>query len=709
VIQAFNKYRSICNQIFHISFRSMWATTQKQEQCYCAANINYQATARWQRQLQLGLITGLLALESASPGLAMTAPGSQICGDPQVSENDQGTFLWKSCDDDVWHLRVAANDTSQYHPWMEFNGTLASSKGLTMLTPVNINPDFGDYVKQEDEYNTNFLLNLSANTGIEGFDFSVPDASELCFEVETRLATTALPIYIGSNRTIARSTGKFNPENMGECGSVDDPNTLPRLFITDTTANESNGIAVTKVTLSQQATQTIFVNMHTVPGTAQGQGVDYRGFFKTIKIDAGQTSVDVNIALIKDQITEGTETFGLKLTGPRGATIADDTAVVTILDTDVDPGEPNPWDPNPTAGPIIQLSDFARPDIAGQTELIQAALSAASGGRLVIPPGRWLIRADRFGTLIPDANTTIELKGGAVLEQEPSALFRSVSIITLQHPNTHVRGKGMIKGDLRTHIGTEGENVFLIWARDGASDWSIIGPTLTQSWGDGIMITGIAGSIPVDGGFIDHVISDDNRRQGISVVFSENLIIGDNVILRNTGQLASTLGLPRQRPTAGLDVEPEVWGWVTGLQVGRVISDNNIGGGYLVQSPFVPNTAVATFNGSIATRNGIALDGPPHAGFEIKEGGFSTLNNVRSDDNFGAGVGVYGAKGGRTNQGKIDAQGGTASNNGTFGWELANDQSGGGNILNGVTGNNNAGGLISEKITSIPNVITLAQ
>lgn len=371
--------------------------------------------------------------------------------------------------------------------------------------------------------------------------------------------------------------------------------------------------------------------------------------------------------------------------------------------------EPKPWDPDPTNGPVVLLSDFAKPDKIEQTESIQTALKAASGGRLVIPSGRWFIRGDMFGTLIPEPNTTIELQEGAVLQQEPSALYKAVAVITLQHPNTHVRGRGTIRGDLRTHLGEIGENVLMIWVREGAKDWTIIGPTLTESWGDGIMVTGAPNTQPVEGGLIDHVISDNNRRQGISVIFSENLVIGDNVVLSNTGQLARKLGLPRQRPTAGLDVEPEVWGWVKGMQVGKVVADNNIGAGFLVQAPWKLDTAEVTFRGSIATRNGLAPERSPQAGFEIKEGAQVKLYDIRSDNNFGAGFGVYGAVDGRTFQPKVEVHGGTANNNGTNGWEVANDPSGGGNILNDIEGSGNGDQLIFEKKSQTPNIINLRQ
>ncbi len=380
-------------------------------------------------------------------------------------------------------------------------------------------------------------------------------------------------------------------------------------------------------------------------------------------------------------------------------TVLSTSAPTTVVPTTVSPvGGAGPWDPPATNGPIVVLSDFMRSGQPGQTAEFQRALAAAAGGRLVIPPGIWMVAGQltNHGTLIPAANTTVEIQAGAVVQQE-TATTDSLKLFRLDNANVHLRGRGTIRGELSTRTVNSGEHNFLVLVTRGATNWSIVGPTIEESWGDGIYVGGIHSTGPVIGGVIDHVTLDDNRRQGISVTWSEGLVIGDDVVLSNTGQLAKSRGFARQGPTAGLDVEPNQWSWVDNLTVGSVIAENNIGGGFIVQSPFNNETAWVTFNGSIARNNG---DPGGSASYRRggREGGQATLNNVVAENNAGHGVAVTGSHSpARTFQGRINASGGRSDNNDGAGWLLANDASGGSNVLDGVSASGNAQGGIVER------------
>ena len=308
-----------------------------------------------------------------------------------------------------------------------------------------------------------------------------------------------------------------------------------------------------------------------------------------------------------------------------------------------------PWVPDDTNGPIINASDYVTQGEFGQNDNWKAAMDAAAGGRLVIPSGNWWIESEsvnrsnaplpnRIAGLVPPANTTIELQCGAFLQQEKTEFHASEIIIALNNDNVHVRGLGTIKGELSLQTpqeGKVGENTMLIWVRGGASNWSILGPTLTESWGDGILIGASGAGIPF-GGIIDCVDSNNNRRQGISVVWSDGLEIGGDVICRNTGQLAKSLGFSRQLPTAGIDIEQEPWSYVNNLVIGDMISIYNIGCGYVLQSPWLLNSASATFNQSKGYFNGdVSGDNYNSAfsqrrNFEFKEGATAVLNQTVS-------------------------------------------------------------------------------
>ncbi len=68
-------------------------------------------------------------------------------------------------------------------------------------------------------------------------------------------------------------------------------------------------------------------------GTAK-KGKDYRNAKGKLVFSAGETSKTVSVALLDDAHDEGTETFTLKLSKPKGAVIADGEAVGTIENSD---------------------------------------------------------------------------------------------------------------------------------------------------------------------------------------------------------------------------------------------------------------------------------------------------------------------------------------------------------------------------------------
>jgi chitinase len=110
--------------------------------------------------------------------------------------------------------------------------------------------------------------------------------------------------------------------------------TQPTISINDITVTEgTNPTATLQICASATSTSPITVTYTTSNGTATS-GSDYTTVSATATIPAGQTCVNVTIPIIDDTTGEPTETFNVTLTNPSGATIADGTGVVTILDTD---------------------------------------------------------------------------------------------------------------------------------------------------------------------------------------------------------------------------------------------------------------------------------------------------------------------------------------------------------------------------------------
>ena len=91
--------------------------------------------------------------------------------------------------------------------------------------------------------------------------------------------------------------------------------------------------ATITVTRTGDASGTSSVNWTTVAGTASA-GSDFTSSFGMVTFAAGQTTKTFTVQISSDKRAEPTETFTIVLSNPTGATIADGTGVVTIVDND---------------------------------------------------------------------------------------------------------------------------------------------------------------------------------------------------------------------------------------------------------------------------------------------------------------------------------------------------------------------------------------
>ena len=117
---------------------------------------------------------------------------------------------------------------------------------------------------------------------------------------------------------------------------IKDDDTAPTLSINDVSFNETSGNATLTVTLSEVSGQDVTVEYGTLIGTAT-DSVDYTVGAGTITIPAGSTTATVDVAVIGDSLDEPNETIPVLIFNPSGATITDNTGVVTINDDDDTP------------------------------------------------------------------------------------------------------------------------------------------------------------------------------------------------------------------------------------------------------------------------------------------------------------------------------------------------------------------------------------
>jgi chitinase len=87
------------------------------------------------------------------------------------------------------------------------------------------------------------------------------------------------------------------------------------------------------VTLSEAAATDVTVDYVTVDGTATA-GSDYEAAAGTLYFAVGATTATIRVRVLTDRANESDETFSIVLSNAAGASIADGTAAVTIVDDD---------------------------------------------------------------------------------------------------------------------------------------------------------------------------------------------------------------------------------------------------------------------------------------------------------------------------------------------------------------------------------------
>jgi|GEM_PF-3582242 len=119
-------------------------------------------------------------------------------------------------------------------------------------------------------------------------------------------------------------------------GQVDEGcnTTTPLITVDDKIVYESEGKALIAVRLSHIHNQDVKAHFKTIDGTAvsNGRNQDYKNRSGVVVIPAGSLVAYVDITIVMDKITEGSEYFTLQLDHPHYATILDGTSRVTIMD-----------------------------------------------------------------------------------------------------------------------------------------------------------------------------------------------------------------------------------------------------------------------------------------------------------------------------------------------------------------------------------------
>jgi pectate lyase-like protein len=223
---------------------------------------------------------------------------------------------------------------------------------------------------------------------------------------------------------------------------------------------------------------------------------------------------------------------------------------------------PSSCEPPPVSTLVINVKDKgAKGDgKTDDTAAIQAAIDAIGGtkGTVLVPEGVYMIDAVKHRLHLKD-DMTLELAEGAVLKAIPND-SKKYSLLTISGvANVWVVG-GTLEGERDQHRGKSGEWGYGLHISKGAKHVTVSNLVSEKMWGDGFYVQD-AEDVRFCG-----VTADANRRQGLSIIEANRLLVLNSVFKNTHGT----------RPSAGIDLEPDKGGQgITNVRiVGSKFLDN---------------------------------------------------------------------------------------------------------------------------------------
>ena len=242
------------------------------------------------------------------------------CGAPAWDKKvDNGLLLWKDCTTGIWQGRVSTDPVTKS---IRLNATLDSDAGFTSVNGISI--ENSDIFDTSDPNQLKLSLKVG-NPWWDGFSFSLPQGTTSCLEI-TPSANVSNTVMIGADKTPLPTP--LNLETLGPCTTP-----VPTLSIANSTASEADPFAIFTVSLSAPATDVVSVDYAAIADSAS-EGLDYTATMGTLTFNPGDTSLNISVPLLQDNLQEDTEQFSLSFSNPVNA-IFGATTIATALITDV--------------------------------------------------------------------------------------------------------------------------------------------------------------------------------------------------------------------------------------------------------------------------------------------------------------------------------------------------------------------------------------
>jgi hypothetical protein len=133
-------------------------------------------------------------------------PGGElpVCGAPLINDaTDKEAFLWRNCSTGKWSARFNAGTS-----FTIYEGTIESAAGFTSLQGVSVEDSDTLTGSASDVF---FNLRVG-KTFQDGFDFTAPEGSDLCVDLDL---PEGIDVLVGANRLPV--TPPFDPLTLGAC------------------------------------------------------------------------------------------------------------------------------------------------------------------------------------------------------------------------------------------------------------------------------------------------------------------------------------------------------------------------------------------------------------------------------------------------------------------------------------------------------------
>jgi len=205
------------------------------------------------------------------------------------------------------------------------------------------------------------------------------------------------------------------------------------------------------------------------------------------------------------------------------------------------------------------------------TASIQAAIDevAGTGGTVLVPDGTYMVEVAPRPRLSLKSDMTLKLAENAMLKAIPTDDEKSAVLTIAGVSNVAVVG-GTLEGERDEHKGKKDKRGgwgMGLYIRDGAEHIVIAGVTARKMWADGFYVSGAS-----DVKFCD-VTADNNRRQGLSIIEADGLVVTNSVFKNTAGT----------RPGAGIDFEPDEHDQaITNVKIENSKFIDNVGPGILI-------------------------------------------------------------------------------------------------------------------------------